>query len=102
MRHRHRKRRGSATCEGLQGRRILQVVFHANGNCLLPLAGKSPHALCSPLVRQGSPKKCDVVYLTNEMSAIELVTSNWNAPYLAVLQDGTLTKLPVAVSISHT
>jgi phosphopantetheine--protein transferase-like protein len=47
-------------------------------------------------------KKCDAAYLHNEMSAIELVTSDRQAPYLSLLRDGASTRLAVAVSISHT
>ena len=47
-------------------------------------------------------KKCDAGYLHSEMSAIELVTSDGRAPYLALLRDGVVTRLPVGVSISHT
>ena len=47
-------------------------------------------------------KKCDAGYLHSEMSAIELVTSDGGAPYLALLRDGVVTRLPVGVSISHT
>jgi phosphopantetheine--protein transferase-like protein len=47
-------------------------------------------------------KKCYAAYLHNEMSAIELVTSDRQAPYLTLLRDGAVTRLPVTVSISHT
>jgi phosphopantetheine--protein transferase-like protein len=47
-------------------------------------------------------KKCDASYFHNEMSGIELVTQDRQAPYLALLRDGAVTRLPVAVSVSHT